>query len=144
MSSTIPTPANGPNPGAGTAPASSSPTPGQVAANSSASSIVNDPTEVLGEFDGGQFMLMLARALGSVSASVVDNERKGKITIELDISKIKKTHQVTIKHAMKFSRPTLDGEASEKVSRETVMHVGKFGKLTVMPEAQMDLIPRGA
>ena len=59
MSSTIPTPANGPNPGAGTAPASSSPTPGQVAANSSASSIVNDPTEVLGEFDGGQFMLML-------------------------------------------------------------------------------------
>lgn len=118
-------------------------TPATVAANSSASSIVNDPNEVFGEFDGGQYLMMLARALGSVAASVVDNDRKGKITLDLDFTRIKKTQQVSIKHSLKFSRPTMDGEASEKVARETVMHVGKYGKLTIMPESQMELIPKG-
>lgn len=63
--------------------------------------------------------------------------------MELDFSRIKKTQQVSIKHSLKFSRPTMDGEASEKVARETVMHVGKFGKLTIMPESQMELLPKG-
>lgn len=121
----------------GTAPAGEKDTP---AANSAASSIVNNPMDVLGEFDGGQYLLMLARALGSVASSVVDHDRKGKIVLELDITRIKKTHQVAIKHALKFQRPTMDGEAGEKVSRETVMHVGKFGKLTIMPETQMSLL----
>lgn len=117
--------------------------PAAVAANSSASATVNDPNEVMGEFDGGQYLAMLARALGSVAAAVVDNERKGKITLELDFTRIKKTQQVSIKHSLKFSRPTMDGEASEKVARETVMHVGKYGKLTIMPESQMELLPKG-
>lgn len=119
-------------------------TPATAAANSSASAVVNDPNEVMGEFDGGQYLMMLARALGSVASSVVNNERKGKITLELDFTRIKKTQQVSIKHSLKFSRPTMDGEASEKVARETVMHVGKYGKLTIMPEAQLDLIPKTA
>lgn len=117
-------------------------TPEQVAANSSASSIVNDPNEVLGEFDGGQFMLILSRALGTVAAAVVDNKRKGKISLEFDFAQIPNTQQVSITHSLKLSRPTADGEASEKVKRDTVMHVGKFGKLTVMPESQLELIPR--
>ena len=125
-------------------PASANKTaPAAVAANSSASATVNDPNEVMGEFDGGQYLAMLARALGSVAAAVVDNERKGKITLELDFTRIKKTQQVSIKHSLKFSRPTMDGEASEKVARETVMHVGKYGKLTIMPESQMELLPKG-
>lgn len=124
-----------------TAPEGENVTPATAAANGS--SIVNEPTEVLGEFDGGQYLLMLARALGSVASSVIDHDRKGKITLELDFSRIKKTHQVAIKHSLKFQRPTMDGEAGEKVSRETVMHVGKFGKLSIMPEAQMSLLPPG-
>ncbi|KGH29252.1 hypothetical protein [Comamonas thiooxydans] len=127
-----------------TTPSSASKTqPSTAAANSSASATVNEPNEVLGEFDGGQYLAMLARALGSVAASVVDNDRKGKITLELDFTRIKKTQQVSIKHSLKFSRPTMDGEASEKVSRETVMHVGRYGKLTIMPESQMELLPKG-
>lgn len=47
--------------------------PAAVSANSSASATVNDPNEVMGEFDGGQYLAMLARALGSVAAAVVDN-----------------------------------------------------------------------
>lgn len=124
-----------------TAPEGEKVTSAIVAANGS--SIVNEPAEVLGEFDGGQYLLMLARALGSVASSVIDHDRKGKITLELDFSRIKKTHQVAIKHSLKFLRPTMDGEAGEKVSRETVMHVGKFGKLSIMPEAQMSLLPPG-
>lgn len=119
-------------------------TPEQVASNSSASAIVNDPNEVLGEFDGGQFMLILSRALGTVAAAVVDNKRKGKITLEFDFAQIPNTQQVSITHSLKLSRPTADGEASEKVKRDTVMHVGKYGKLTVMPESQLELIPRHA
>lgn len=107
------------------------------------SSIVNKPMEVLGEFDGGQYVLMLVRALGSVAGSAIDQDRKGKITLEPDFSRIKKTLQVAIKHSLKFQRPTMDGEAGEKVSRETVMHVGKFGKLSIMPEIQMSLLPPG-
>lgn len=125
----------------GTAPEGEKVTPAIAASNGS--SIVNEPAEVLGEFDGGQYLLMLARALGSVASSVIDHDRKGKITLELDFSRIKKTHQVAIKHSLKFQRPTMDGEAGEKVSRETVMHVGKFGKLSIMPEAQMSLLPPG-
>ena len=111
-------------------------------ANSSASPVVNDPNEVLGEFDGGNFMLILARSLTSVGLSVVENKRKGKISIDLDFTLIPNTQQVSITHALKLSRPTTDGESMEKVKRDTVMHVGKYGKLTVMPESQLDLIPR--
>ena len=111
-------------------------------ANSSASPVVNDPNEVLGEFDGGNFMLIFARALTSVGLSVVDNKRKGKISIDLDFTLIPNTQQVSITHTLKLSRPTADGESMEKVKRDTVMHVGKYGKLTVMPESQLDLIPR--
>lgn len=141
MSTTPPKP-SAPAPSTSPEATNSKVTPEQVAANSSASSIVNDPNEVLGEFDGGQFMLILSRSLGTVAAAVVDNKRKGKISIELDFTLIPNTQQVSITHALKLTRPTTDGEAMEKVKRDTVMHVGKYGKLTVMPESQLELIPR--
>lgn len=90
-----------------------------------------DVTEVIGELDGGQFERQLSVALSVVAAKVVDFDKKGKVSIELDIEKITGTFQVRVGHKVKFSHPTSTGKASEETGGATVLHVGKYGKLSI-------------
>lgn len=98
-----------------------------------------DVPEFISELDGGVFERKLSIALSTVAASVVDNERMGKVTIEFSLTKIPGTSQVHCGHTLKFTRPTMDGEASEKEKRNTPMHVGKFGKLSITQENQLQM-----
>ena len=50
--------------------------------------------------------------------------------------------QVICSHALKFTRPTADGKASEEATRKTTLHVGKFGRLTLAPENQLAMFDR--
>lgn len=102
-------------------------------------SAATDVSEFFQELDGGVFERKLSIALSTVAASVVDNDRVGKVTIELSLTKIPGTSQVHCGHTLKFTRPTMDGEASEKEKRSTPMHVGKFGKLSITPENQLQM-----
>lgn len=94
------------------------------------------------DLDGGTFERAVSVALSKTAAAAVDNERDGKVVIELKFKKIPGTTQVHCQHTIKYQHPTMDGEASEKVTRTTALHVGKFGKLTLAPENQMSFLDK--
>lgn len=98
-----------------------------------------DVPEFFGELDGGQFEHMTSVALSEVAAAVVDREKKGEVTITMKFEHIKGTPQVRIEHTTKFTRPTMSGKRSEEAKGTTVMHVGRFGKLSI---TQASLVPK--
>ena len=101
-----------------------------------------DVGEFITDLDGGQFDRMLSIALSQVAAGVVDNKRVGEVNIKFHIEHIPGTSQINLKHTLKFARPTADGKAGEEATRTTVLHVGKFGKLTLMPENQLKMFDK--
>lgn len=98
-----------------------------------------DVSEFITDLDGGQFDRMLSAALGKVAAGVVDNDRQGDVDVKFKIARIPGTSQVTVSHTLKYTRPTADGKAAEEATRKTVMHVGKFGVMTLMPQNQTQM-----
>jgi len=99
--------------------------------------------DFISELDGGMFAQKLGQALSDVAAGTIDHgkgRKKGKITIELDVQQIGESHQVQIGHTLKVSRPTLRGKATEEDTTTTPMYVGKGGKMTIAPDAQMDFL----
>lgn len=113
-----------------------------TAANHSSTSAATDVAEFITDLDGGTFDRKLSIALSQVAAGCIDNKKTGKVTVEFEMKPISGTHQVHISHTLKFTRPTMDGEAGEKEKRTSTLHVGKFGKLTLAPENQMAFLDR--
>jgi hypothetical protein len=101
-----------------------------------------DVAEFISDLDGGVFERKLSTALSQVAAAVVDNDRAGEVKVSFKFERIKGSGQVHCKHELKFIRPTLDGKASEEENRSTPLHVGKNGRLTLMPESQMSFIDK--
>ena len=110
--------------------------------NHSSNSAATDVTEFLTDLDGGQFERMLSIAVSQVAAGTCDNDGKGEVNIKFTFSKVPGASQVICAHSLKFTRPTADGKASEEVTRKTALHVGKYGKLTLMPESQVQMFTR--
>lgn len=106
-----------------------------------------DVAEFVTDLDGGQFDHLLSVALSEVAAAVVDREKKGKVKIEFEFERIAGTHQVRIGHTIKFEKPTTTGKVAEEASGATVLHVGRYGRLSLaqqpLPgmEAKQDRIP---
>lgn len=98
---------------------------------SHSASAATDVSEFVTDLDGGQFDRMLSVALSKVASSVVDREKKGKVTIDLSFEHIKGTHQVRVAHSIKFVQPTMSGKASEEAGGATVLHVGRYGALSL-------------
>lgn len=98
-----------------------------------------DVGEFLSDLDGGQLERKLSLALSQVAAASIDNNYPGEVTLKFTLSRITGTSQVQCKHTLKFTRPTMSGKASEEESRATVMHVGKYGRLSLVPETQMKM-----
>ncbi|MCK0153892.1 hypothetical protein MWU49_09265 [Alcanivorax sp. S6407] len=95
------------------------------------------------DLDGGVFAEKLSRALSDVAAGTVDHgngKKKGKVVIELDMQQIGESHQIQISHTLKVSRPTLRGKATEEDTTTTPMYVGRGGKMTIAPDAQIDFL----
>ena len=105
----------------------------------SSNSAATDVPQLIGELDAGQFERMVSIALSQCAASTVDNGKKSKVKIELDIEPIKGTHQVRLHHKLIFSRPTTTGKSSEEATTSTPLHVGKYGRLSLVPENQVDM-----
>ena len=110
--------------------------------NHSSNSAATDVTEFLTDLDGGQFERMLSIAVSQVAAGTCDNDGKGEVIIKFAFSKVPGAKQVICAHTLKFTRPTADGKASEEATRKTPLHVGKYGKLTLMPESQVQMFTR--
>lgn len=97
-----------------------------------------DVAAFFADLDGAQFERKLSIALSMVAAAAVDARKQGKVTLELTFDHIPGTSQVQCEHTLKFTKPTADGEAGEKEKRSTVLHVGRFGALSL---AQPSLMP---
>lgn len=105
-------------------------------------SAATDVAEFITDLDGGQFDRMLSVALSQVAAGTCDNDGKGEVIVKFSFSKVPGAAQVICAHALKFTRPTADGKASEEVTRKTALHVGKFGRLSLAPENQIAMFTR--
>ena len=105
----------------------------------SSNSAATDVPQLIGELDAGQFERMVSIALSQCAAATIDNGKKSKVKIELDIEPIKGTHQIRLHHKLIFSRPTTTGKSSEEATTSTPLHVGKYGRLSLVPENQIDM-----
>lgn len=101
-----------------------------------------DVGEFITDLDGGVFDRKLSIALSQVAAATVDHDKAGEVSIKLSFSKIPGTSQVRCEHQLKFTKPTMDGKSGEEEKRSTVLHVGKFGRLTLAPENQLTFLDR--
>lgn len=102
-------------------------------------SAATDVSEFISDLDAGVFERKLSTALSQVAAAVTDHDKVGEVTVKFKLSKLAGTSQVTLSHELKLSRPTSSGRATEEDKRQTVMHVGKNGRLSLVPESQVDM-----
>lgn len=105
-----------------------------------------DITETLQDLDAGVFIQQVSAAFQEVARGVVENDKKGKVVLTFDLKRIGESHQVTVGHAIDYVSPTRRGSRRENIKTGTVLHVGRGGKLTIMPDTQSDLFkaPKGA
>lgn len=86
-----------------------------------------DPGEFFANLNAGVFNNQLATALSAVACAVVDNGKKGKVVITLEMSQIGESHQVKINHKLDYTEPTKRGSRREDVALDTPMHVTQNG-----------------
>jgi hypothetical protein len=106
-----------------------------------------DVGEFITDLDGGQFDRKLSIALSQVAAACLDNKRTGEVTVKFVFEPLLGTQQVACHHELKFLRPTMDGKAGEQEKRVTVLHVGRYGALSLAQPAligqQGDMLGHG-
>lgn len=103
-----------------------------------ATAAATDVQEWITDLDGGRFERALSVALSQVAASVVDHAKPGEVHIRLKLKPIQRTHQVAFDAELKFLRPTTQGKAIETALSVTVMHVGKYGRLSLAQPSLLD------
>lgn len=94
-------------------------------------SAATDVPQLLADLEGGQLELILSKAISVSAAACVDHEKAAEVVLKMKIERIPGTHQVRMQHDVKFTKPTSIGKTSEETSGATVLHVGKFGALSL-------------
>lgn len=101
-------------------------------------SAATDVAEFITDLDGGIFERILSQALSETAAASIDHGKIGEVSVKFKIECIAGTHQVRLQHDVKFSKPTSMGRASEETSSATVLHVGKYGRLSLAQPSLLD------
>lgn len=106
----------------------------------------HDFAETLADLDAGVFMQLVSSAVQEVAVGVVEHDKKGKVVLTFDLKRIGESHQVTVAHGIDYVCPTRRGSKRVNSKTSTVLHVGRAGKLSIMPDTQTDLFkaPKGA
>jgi hypothetical protein len=100
--------------------------------------MATDIHKLLPDLDGGVFEQKIASVLSDVALGVVTHGRQGKVTVEFDMKRIGETSQVSMKHTLKFDKPTKRGKAVEHDTTETPLHVANNGDMSLFHPNQMD------
>lgn len=87
--------------------------------------------DFVGELEGGIFKERLAIMLTEAALGAVLHNRKGKVSVNFDISRVNESGQVMVSANMKNTKPTKRGEITEAVKSDTPMWVGKGGVITI-------------
>jgi hypothetical protein len=98
--------------------------------------------ELLGDLNAGVFLQQIDRAFSDVSLGTVtngDKGKKGKVVLTFSFARIGESNQVALAHTIEYQQPTKRGRKSETATTETPLHVGRGGRLTLMPDNQMGL-----
>ena len=95
--------------------------------------------QFIDDLDAGVFAEKLGKILSDVAAGVIDHDKVGNITIQLDMKRIGTSYQVAISHKLKSTKPTRKGKLTEEETTQTPMHVGKHGALSLFPENQFQM-----
>lgn len=95
--------------------------------------------DTLQELDAGIFAEKVTQAMKKVALGVVNNHKKGQVTITLDLEQIGETDYVQIKHTLKYNQPTIRGKLIEDNASSTPMHVSREGYLSISPLTQDDI-----
>lgn len=101
--------------------------------------------DIFEELDAGIFDRKVSSAIAQTALAVVNAESKkqtGKVTIEFNIERIGEGAQVNMTHKLTYSKPTTRGKVMETNETQTLLYVGKGGKMTVTPDTQLDLISK--
>lgn len=101
-------------------------------------------TRVIEEFDAGLFARKLTAVMQQAALSVIDygaTDKKGKVTIDMTITRVGDSRQISVAHRLAYSKPTLRGKAGEDETTSTVFYVHQNGKLSMSPEKQTELFP---
>ena len=64
------------------------------------------------------------------------------VTVTFDMSRIGESTQVNLTHKLEYRVPTARGKRTEDVTCDTPLHVGRNGKLSLMPDNQ-ERLPLG-
>lgn len=101
--------------------------------------------EVLEDINGGVFLQQFEAALSAVALGTVtygDKGKAGKANVSFSMKRIGESNQLMLVSTLEYQQPTSRGKKSETVTIETPMHVGRGGKLSLMPEAaeQIDFV----
>lgn len=99
--------------------------------------------DVIGEFDAGIFSAKLLAAIQIVALGSTEYGKKGKVVVEISFDAKLNSTGVNLTHTLKYTKPTQNGETTEKNTTATYMYVGKKGVLTIAPETQDDLFKAG-
>lgn len=100
-------------------------------------------SEFIADLEAGVVEEKLSHMLSMVALGVVQHNKAGKVTLQLDMKQVSKgSRQVTLSHKLSFSQPTSGGKKSEEDTQETIMFVNRGGNMTIMPETQGSLIDR--
>ena len=92
----------------------------------------------LADLDGGVFEAKTLAALQDTALHVVETGKKGKVVIELTLSRISESSQITIASKLKADTPKPKGRVIEENETETPMYVSTRGALTPFPQPQLD------
>jgi len=98
--------------------------------------------DLLDELNAGVFRQQLEKAISDVALGVVthgDKGKKGSVTVTFDMSRIGESNQVNLTHKLEYRAPTARGKRTEDVTAQTPLHVGRNGRLSMMPDNQPDL-----
>jgi hypothetical protein len=101
-----------------------------------------DIGEFITDLDAGTFERLFSVALSQVAAAVTDTNKTGEVTVKFTIKKVAGTSQVNVAHQLKLLRPTANGKATEENKRDTVLHVGKNGRMSLVPESQLQMFEK--
>lgn len=99
-----------------------------------------DFSQALAELDNGLFNAKLSKAIMEVASGTIAHGAKGKVVVELDMTRIGESRQIAMEHTVKYVKPTLRGNSSEKDTTATVLHVNSSGSVTLMPDTQSTFV----